>query len=325
VPDAERVTSTRAFPASSFAEQRPGMMDEFETSEIDAGDTSIFLRRSGAGPPLLLLHGFPQTHLMWRGVAPLLARHFTIVCADLRGYGRSGCPASTADHAPYAKRAMAHDMVIVMERLGFSHFAVAGHDRGGRVAYRMALDHPRRVDRLAVLDVLPTDTVWDRADARFALAYWPWSLLAQPEPFPERVLAAAADAIVDDALGGWGSPPAVFPPEVRAAYVEALRDPAHAHAICEEYRAAATIDREHDKADRAGGRRIACPVLVLWSAKAPLDRWYLEAGGPITLWRAWSERVEGHSLAFGHFFPEEAPGQTAEALHRFFALTPPRA
>src|SRR5262249_50232130 len=167
------------------------MMDDFETAEVETGEVAIFVRRSGSGAPVLLLHGFPQTHLMWRGIAPLLAHDFTVVCADLRGYGRSGCPGSTPDHAPYAKRAMAQDMVIVMQRLGFRHFAVAGHDRGGRVAYRMALDHPGRIDRLAVLDVVPTATVWDRADARLALDYWPWSLLAQPEPFPERLLTAA--------------------------------------------------------------------------------------------------------------------------------------
>jgi haloacetate dehalogenase len=293
-------------------------MDYFATAVIQTGETSIFVRSYGSGPPILLLHGFPQTHLMWRSVAPLLARNFTVVCADLRGYGRSGCPVSTPDHAPYAKRAMAQDMVTVMERLGFPRFSVAGHDRGGRVAYRMALDYPDRVDRLAVLDVLPTETVWERADARFALAFWPWSLLAQPEPLPERILAAAAEAIVDDALGRWGSPSAVFPPELRAAYVEALRDPTHAHAICEEYRAAATIDREHDKADRAGGRRIGCPLLALWSAAGALATWYVEESGPIALWQAWSDDVQGHPLDAGHFFPEEAPEQTADALNRFF-------
>src|SRR5918911_4174596 len=187
------------------------MMDHLTASEIQTGETSIFVRSSGSGPPILLLHGFPQTHLMWRSVAPLLARTFTVVCADLRGYGRSGCPPSTPDHAPYAKRAMAQDMVAVMQHLGFPRFSVAGHDRGGRVAYRMALDHPDRIDALAVLDVLPTETVWERADASFALAFWPWSLLAQPEPLPERILEAVPEAIVDNALGGWGSPSAVFP------------------------------------------------------------------------------------------------------------------
>jgi haloacetate dehalogenase len=295
------------------------MMDNFEAAEIQTGETSIFARWSGAGSPILLLHGFPQTHLMWRSVAPILARDFTVVCADLRGYGSSGCPASTPDHAPYSKRAMAQDMVILMEQLGFGRFSVAGHDRGGRVAYRMALDHPQRVNRLAVLDILPTATVWDQAEAGFALAYWPWSLLAQAEPLPERILTAASEEIVDHALGGWGSPPAVFAPEVRAAYVQALRDPAHAHAICEEYRAAATIDREHDKADSTAGRRIACPLLALWSAGGPLDTWYAGAGGPIALWQAWSDDVQGHALHAGHFFPEEDPEHTADALSRFFA------
>jgi len=295
------------------------MLEGFAAAEVPTGETTIFARSSGSGPPLLLLHGFPQTHVMWRGVAPRLAHSFTVVCADLRGYGQSGCPVSTPDHAPYAKRAMARDMVTVMERLGFPRFSVAGHDRGGRVAYRMALDHPARVDRLAVLDVVPTETVWDRADARFALGFWPWSLLAQPEPLPERILAAAPEAIVDDALGGWGSPSAAFPPEVRAAYVQALREPAHAHAICEEYRAAATVDREHDRTDRARGRRIVCPLLALWSARGALDTWYVEESGPIALWRAWCDEVQGRPLDAGHFFPEEIPAETAEALNRFFS------
>jgi haloacetate dehalogenase len=298
------------------------MLTGFQTAEVPTGETSIFVRWSGSGPPILLLHGFPQTHLMWRAVAPVLARRFTVVCADLRGYGRSGCPPSTSDHVPYAKRAMARDMVAVMERLGFARFSVAGHDRGGRVAYRLALDHRGRVERLAVLDILPTATVWKRADARFALAYWPWSLLAQPEPLPERLIEAAPEAVVDDALGGWGTPTSVFGPEVRAAYVEALRDRAHVHAVCEEYRAAATLDRSHDEADLASGRRIVCPVLALWSGRGALNSWYAEAGGPIALWREWAGDVQGHPVDAGHFFPEERPDDTADALDRFFAATP---
>ena len=294
------------------------MLDDFAPREIRTKETTIFVRSGGSGPPLLLLHGFPQTHLMWREVAPRLARELTVVCADLRGYGASGCPTSTPDHAPYAKRAMARDMVAVMEQLGFPRFAVAGHDRGGRVAYRLALDHPTCVARLAVLDIVPTETAWDRADARFALGFWPWVLLAQPEPLPERILAAAPDALIDDALGAWGSPPAAFPPDVRAAYVQALRDPAHAHAICEEYRAAATLDREHDRDDRARRRRIECPVLVLWSAGGALDTWYREESGPLALWQAWSGDVAGHPVDGGHFFPEAAPELTAEALRSFF-------
>ena len=295
------------------------MMDGFETAEVSTGEARIFVRWSGSGPPILLLHGFPQTHLMWRSVAPILARNFTVVCADLRGYGQSSCPSSAADHAPYAKRAMAEDMVTVMDRLGLPRFCVAGHDRGGRVAYRMALDYPDRVDRLAVLDVVPTAAAWDRADARFALAFWPWSLLAQPEPLPERMLSAAAEAVVDNALGGWGSPSSVFPPEVRAAYIEALKDPAHVHAICEEYRAAATLDREHDRADRMMDRRIICPLLALWSAQGALGTWYIEAGGPLALWREWTDDVQGFAVSGGHFFPEENPELTADALDRFFA------
>jgi haloacetate dehalogenase len=286
--------------------------------QIETGETSIFVDVSGAGSPVLLLHGFPETHLMWRGVAPILARRFTVVCADLRGYGRSGCPVSTPDHEPYAKRAMARDMVVVMERLGFRHFSIAGHDRGGRVAYRLALDHPDRVGRLAVLDILPTATVWDRADARFALGYWPWLLLAQPEPLPERLIAAAPEAVIDDALGGWGSPATTFGPDVRAAYVEALRSPAHAHAICEEYRAAATLDRTHDDADRMRANRIGCPVLALWSGDGPLSTWYADAGGPLALWKAWAAHVQGRALDAGHFFPEEIPEETASELERFF-------
>jgi haloacetate dehalogenase len=294
-------------------------MDGFDSLSLDVQETSLFLRRAGDGPPLLLLHGFPQTHAMWRHVAPRLARRFTVVCPDLRGYGASGCPPSDTAHAPYAKRAMARDLVQLMERLGFARFAVAGHDRGGRVAYRLALDHPGRVTRLAVLDVLPTDTVWERADARLALGYWPWSLLAQAEPLPERVLQSVADAVVDGALDGWGPQSDVFDPATRAAYAMPLRDPMHAHAICEEYRAAATCDRDHDAADRRAGRRIACPVLALWSAGGPLDTWYAADGGPLPLWRPWCDSVRGQSVEGGHFFPETRPDDTVRALEGFFA------
>jgi haloacetate dehalogenase len=292
-------------------------MDDFTIAEVRTDETTIFVRSHGSGPPILLLHGFPETHLMWRSVAPLLARDFTVVCADLRGYGQSGCPPSAPDHAPYAKRTMARDMVEVMEWFGFGRFSVAGHDRGGRVAYRMALDHPDHVERLAVLDILPTEMVWDLADARFALAYWPWSLLAQPEPLPESMLTAAPEAVVDNALGGWGSPAGAFPPEVRAAYVEALRD--SAHAICEEYRAAASVDREHDREDLASERRISCPVLALWGAGGPLDAWYAEQGDRWPCGGAWADDVRGHALGAGHFFPEEAPEETADILREFLA------
>jgi haloacetate dehalogenase len=294
-------------------------LEDFTAEDIDTGETTIFVRRAGAGAgaPVLLLHGFPETHVMWRGIAPVLARDRAVVCADLRGYGRSGCPESAPDHAPYAKRSMARDLVVVMEQLGCPRFAVVGHDRGARVASRLALDHPARVDRLAVLDIVPAEDAWQRADARFATTFWPWSLLAQPAPLPERLLAAAPEAIIDDAITAWGTPVASFPADVRAAYADALRDPAHARAICEEYRAAATIDREHDRSDRAAGRGIACPVLALGARDAALDAWYAADGGPLGLWRGWADRVEGHAVSGGHFFPEHEPAATAATLLSF--------
>jgi haloacetate dehalogenase len=290
--------------------------DEFVT---DVGETTLFGRRKGSGPPLVLLHGFPETHLMWRDVAPALAGDFTVICPDLRGYGASGKPASAPDHAPYSKRALALDVLRLMERHGFDRFAVAGHDRGGRVAYRLALDHPRRVERLALLDVIPTSEAFDRADARFALSFWPWSLLAQPEPLPERLIGADPDAIIEAALRDWGSDPSCFPPEVRRAYVDALRDPGSLHAICEEFRAAATLDREADRRDRDTGCRIASPALVLFSAGGPLDLWYREDGGPLEIWRTWATNVQGDAVPGGHFFPEQQPEETARMLLRFFA------
>jgi haloacetate dehalogenase len=294
------------------------MFGGFETSVVDVGATSIFIRRKGTGRPLLLLHGFPETHLMWHRVAPALAEEFAVVCADLRGYGASGKPASMPDHAPYSKSAMALDMVRMMEAQGFSHFSVAGHDRGARVAYRMALDHADRIERVAVLDIVPTGEALRRADVRLALDYWPWSLLAQPEPLPERLIMADPEIVVDDALGGWGSDRASFPPQVRAGYIEALRDAATVHAICEEYRAAATIDFARDTEDRDAGRRIACPAFVLWSKGSGLDKWYVDAGGPLGIWGDWAARVTGRAISGGHFFPEQNSAETISELCSFF-------
>jgi len=294
------------------------MFAGFETSVVDVGETSIFVRRGGSGRPLLLLHGFPETHLMWHRVAPLLAETFTVICADLRGYGASGKPPVAADHTAYSKAAMALDMVRLMTELGYPRFSVAGHDRGARVAYRLALDHVAHVERLAVLDVIPTSEVFQRSDFRHAMDFWPWPLLAQPFPLPERMIAGAETAIVDNALADWGSDPASFPPEVRLAYVEALRDPECAHAICEEYRAAATIDVEKDDEDRRAGRLIQCPTLALWSEGGALDGWYTGAGGPLNIWRDWAAEVTGHAVPGGHFFPEQNPRETADELRTFF-------
>jgi haloacetate dehalogenase len=293
-------------------------MSVFESSFIETGETTIHVEHGGLGPGVLLLHGFPQTLAMWRDIAPILAERFFVVCADLRGYGASGCPPSTDDHASYSKRAMAGDMVAVMAELGIQRFSIAGHDRGGRVAYRAALDHPDRVERLAVLDIVPIDAAWERADDRFALGFWPWSLLAQDHPLPERLVGAAPEAVIDQALSlAWGTPAEVFNDGVRKQYLAQLRDPDRLHAICEEYRAAAGIDREHDGVDRAAGRRIACPVLALWSAAGPVGSWYAEEGGPLALWRELAPAVNGWPVDGGHFFPEEHPRATADALATF--------
>jgi haloacetate dehalogenase len=295
------------------------MFPGFESAFVDIGETTIFVRRKGDGPPLLLLHGFPETHLMWHRIAPALADEFTLVCADLRGYGASGKPPSTIDHTAHSKSVMALDMVRMMEAQGFRRFAVAGHDRGARVAYRIALNHTDRVERLAVLDIIPTSEAFERADSRFALNFWPWSLFYQPPPLPERLLASAPEVVVDHALMGWGSDPASFPPEVQGAYVEALRHPEGGHAICEEYRAAATIDFAEDADDRAAGRLIQCPTLVLWADGGPLDMWYQDAGGPLEIWRRWAVEVTGRAIPGGHFFPEANPNDTLAELHAFFA------
>jgi len=297
-------------PIASFA--------EFETTSITTENTTIFVRRAGSGPPVLLLHGFPETHLMWRHVAPLLARRFTAICADLPGYGQSSCPPSTADHTPYSKRSMAKVMADVMTQLGFARFSVAGHDRGARIAYRLALDHPDRIERAVVLDVVTIADAWEHADKNLATGFWPWALLSQPEPLPEHLISAAPEAVIDDALSQWGTPPQAFGTDVRAAYVAMLRDSTRVHAICEEFRAAATIDHEHDRENRRTGRRIECPLLALWGQGA-LNSWYAKDGGPLALWRAWANDVRGHAVNGGHFFPEEIPEQTAEELARFFA------
>jgi haloacetate dehalogenase len=293
------------------------MFDGFEPTMIETSEAAIRVRHGGGGPPVLLLHGFPQTHIMWHKIAPGLAREFTVVAADLRGYGGSSKPLTTADHEPYSKRAMARDMVAVMDRLGFNRFSVVGHDRGGRVAYRLALDHPARVERLAVLDIVPVSEAFRRADMAFVLNFWPWSLLAQPYPLPERLVGGAPEAVLEAALDGWSVVPGAFPDEVRTEYRHALADPETIHAICEEYRAASTLDFEQDEADQREGRRINCPVLVLWSEHGALQKRYDTLG----LWRGWADNVGGRPLDCGHFLPEEAPDQTYAALRAFLMGT----
>jgi haloacetate dehalogenase len=287
------------------------LFDGFEAFDLATSATTIHGRVGGDGPPVLLLHGIPETHLMWHAVAPALAERHTVVATDLRGYGDSGTPPSTSDHAPYSMREIARDQVEVMAALGHERFAVVGHDRGARCAYRLALDRPEVVTKLVVLDVVPTGDVFRRANGDLMVAFWVWSFLASPEPTPERLIAGAPDVFVDHMLDEWSERPDAFPPEVRAAYEDAFREPATVHAICEEYRAAATLDRRHDEEDR-GHRRIACPVLVVWSDSGWIADW-----NPGAMWHSWADDVRGGSIEAGHFLPEEAPDETTRYLLDF--------
>jgi haloacetate dehalogenase len=290
------------------------VFDGFEEFDIATAGTTIHGRRGGEGAPILLLHGIPETHLMWHRVAPRLAERFTVVVTDLRGFGDSGKPSSTPDHAPYSMRALAGDQVEVMNTLGYDRFGVVGHDRGARCAYRMALDHPGIVTRLAVLDIIPTAEAFRRADMAFSLGFWVWSFLAAPAPVPEQLIGKAPAALVDHMLDSWSDVPDTFPAQVRAEYIDKFSAPETIHAICEQYRAAATLDYQHDEADR-GQRRIICPVLVLWSDTGALANGYQ----PLEIWRTWSAEVHGAPISAGHFIPEEAPGLTTRHLIEFFA------
>lgn len=289
----------------------------FQLSQVtvpdSAGDVSLRVRRGGSGPPVLLLHGYPETHMMWAQVAEGLARDFTVVCFDLRGYGGSTKPPSSDDHETSSKRAMARDAVHLMRHLGFETFDVAGHDRGGRVAYRLALDHPHAVRRLSILDIIPTGEVWARADRRFAMGYWHWPFLAQRHPLPETLIGADPEAFFFKLQ--YPGAKGMFDAEAYADYVAAIRDPAVVHAMCECYRAGAGYDRRLDEVDKAAGRKIACPVQVLWGGKGALAAWY----DTLAIWREWADDVRGQSLDCGHFIPEEKPVETLDLLRRFFA------
>ncbi len=287
------------------------MFEGFQTEMIDTGEATIRVKRAGSGPPLLLLHGHPQTLAMWNKIAPRLAQDFTVVAADLRGYGQSSKPASMPDHTPYSKRAMAEDQIEVMRRLGFEQFFVAGHDRGGRVAYRMALDHPEIVRKLAILDIIPTGEHFRRANMDFALGYWHWFFLAQPYDLPERLIEADPDYFYWQRRGPMPYP--FFTPEAFEDYRKAFTNPATIHAMCEDYRAGASIDYRLDEADR-GKKRITCSVMVLWGERGEVGKWY----DVLAVWRDWADDVRGRAIDSGHYLAEEAPEETYAELREFF-------
>jgi haloacetate dehalogenase len=286
----------------------------FATHWIATRAGRFFVRAKGDGPPLLLLHGYPQTHVEWHKIAPQLAERFTVVLMDLRGYGWSGAPRSE-NGALYTKRLMAQDAIAVMEQLGHIRFSLVGHDRGARVAYRLALDHPERLDKLALIDIIPTAARWQALNAAEALKAYHWTFLAQPEPMPETLIGGAAPFYVDFTLASWTAAKdlSAFDPRALAHYRAAFNEPSRIHAACEDYRAGATLDRATDEADQAAGKKIAVPVLVLWGGRG------LGGGGASTLdvWRQWAHNVQGQPITGGHFLPEENPEATLEALLAF--------
>ena len=269
----------------------------------------------GSGPPLLLLHGHPQTHAIWHRVAPRLAEHFTVVACDLRGYGESSKPQGAPDHANYSKRAMAADMVAVMQSLGFATFSVLAHDRGARVAHRLALDHPQAVERMALLDIAPTLAMYEQTSDTFARAYWHWFFLIQPAPLPERLIEADPAAYVRDVMGKRSAGLAPFDPRALAEYQRCLALPGAAHGICEDYRAAATIDLEHDRVDRDAGNRLTLPLMVLWGEQGVVGRCF----DPLAEWQRVANDVRGGALPCGHYIAEEAPDMLLERVLPFLA------
>ena len=286
------------------------MFEGFTKAQIKTLRATINLVHGGEGPPVLLLHGYPQTHAMWHLVAPMLAQHFTVVATDLRGYGDSSKTPGDREHLNYAKRTTAQDQLEVMTALGFERFAVIGHDRGGRVGHRLALDHPERVTCLAVLDIVPTYHVFQTINQYVAKAYYHWFFLAQPFDLPEKLIGAEPRYYLHRKLGGWGTGVTVFFPEALSEY-ERCFDPETVHASCEDYRAAASIDLKHDEMDQ--GRKLKLPLLALWGEKGIIHKAY----DILEVWRGYAEDVQGRVLQAGHFLAEEKPEETAEVLIGF--------
>lgn len=291
----------------------------FESRYIATDEGSVFCRIGGPkdAEPLVLLHGFPQTHVMWHRLAPALAKTHRVILMDLRGYGWSSAPDGSADHATYAKRAMAMDVLRVVDDLGYTRFALAGHDRGGRLGYRLALDHPGRVSRLALLDIVPTIVMWERIEAATSPLTDHWPFLARPEPEPEAALLADPANWLEQKLAGWSKAKnlSAFDPHALRAYHQAFAVPERIHAFCEDYRAGATLDRAHDALSRTRGETIACPVHVLWGNVG------IPAAGasPLDAWRVFAPHATGEAIDSGHFLAEENPAATLAALERFFS------
>lgn len=290
-----------------------GLIAGFERRRLPGHEIEVDALVAGQGPPLLLLHGFPQTRMIWKAVASNLVGHFTVVVPDLRGYGRSDKPKGEPGRELYSKRTMALDQIATMKALGFSSFAVAGHDRGARVAYRLALDHPQAVTRLGLLDVIPTGDMWARANAMSAMGAYHWYMLAQPSPLPETLIRADPDFFVRWTLKKWAGRDFSFDAQSLEDYLTCFKHPAAIHGSCEDYRAGWGADRAADEADR-GERRITVPLLVLWG-----EQYGLAKARPLETWRDWADDVRGHAVSGGHFIAEEAPDAIITAFREFFA------
>ncbi len=295
----------------------PDLFPGFEARTIRTRGADIFLRLGGEGPPLALLHGYPQTHAMWHRLAPALAQRFKVVIPDLRGYGASSMPADATDHSSYSKRAMAEDVIDVMEALGYSQFAILAHDRGARAAYRLALDHPERPTRLVLLDIIPTYDMWHRPSLQSAMRSFHWTFLAQPAPMPEKMIGTDPIFWLENKLKRWNGTGelSVFAPEALVHYRDFFTKPERIHATCEDYRAGATYDLKADEEDRAAGRKITCPVLALWGSKG-IPR---ATAGPLAVWQDWCSNVQGAPIESGHFLAEENPGATLAAVMPFLS------
>ena len=295
----------------------PDLYPGFDALTVETSKASLFCRVGGSGPALLLLHGYPQSNEIWHKIAPRLSEQFTLVMPDLPGYGRSSIPPLSLDHQAYSKRSMAQAMFELMRKLGHNRFCIAGHDRGGRVGYRLALDHPDAVERLAVLDILPTSDYWDRLDRTFGLKIYHWMFLAQPAPVPETLIAASPLWYLEHTLASWTASKTLecFSQEALAHNRDWFCNPDRIAATCEDYRAGATVDYDHDKRDFEASNKIQAPLLALWGDKGIAK----SVDDPLAVWRKWCRDVTGRALSCGHFVPEEAPEATCDALSEFFA------